>query len=107
MQKTNIPDVIKNIELLITKNVLKVTPEKYLVLIAASLWEQFDDQEKQTTVLRNLKLYCQLKNAHSGSEVEKQKLQLCVKAANQKVIALYELHDDKVMKKELEPLLVK
>ena len=107
MQKTNIPDVIKNIELLITKNVLKVTPEKYLVIIAGSLWEQFDNQEKQTTVLRNLKLFCELKNAYAGVQDTKQKLQLCVKNANDKVIALYELHDDKVMKKELEPLLEK
>ncbi len=106
MQKTNITDVIKNIELLISQKVLQVTSEKYLVVIADSLWKQFDDAEKQTTVLRNLKLYCQLKNAHSGSDVDKQILQLCVKNAENKVIALYELHKDKVMKKEMEPLLV-
>lgn len=101
MHKTNIPHVVKNIELLITKNVLKVTPEKYLAIMAESLWKQFDGQKNQTTILRNLRLYCQLKNAHSGIDIEKQKMQLCIKDAKQKVISLYELEDKKIMKKDL------
>ncbi len=108
MQKTNIALVVKNIELLISKKVLQLITEKYLAIMPESLWKQFDDPKKQTTVMRNLRLYCQLKNAHAvriTNEIEKQKLQLCIKNADQKVIALYELHDDKIMKKELEPLL--
>lgn len=101
MQKTNIPHVIRNIELLISKKVMTICAEKYLVVISESLWNQFVNAKNQTTFLRNLKLYCQLKNAHSGNDIEKQKFQLCVKDASQKVIAIYELHDDKVMKKEL------
>lgn len=105
MQKTNIALVVKNIELLISKNVLQLITEKYLAIMPESLWKEFDDSKKQTTVMRNLRMYCQLKNAHTGKEVEKQKLQLCIKNADQKVIALYELHEDKIMKKDLEPLL--
>ena len=105
MQKTNISDVIKNIELLINQNVLVVNAEKYMAIMVESLWKQFDDPKKQTTVLRNIRLYCQLKNAHSGKDIEKQKLQLCVKNADQKVISLYELYDNKIKKKDLEPLL--
>lgn len=105
MRKTNIALVVKNIELLISKNVLQLITEKYLAIMPESLWKEFDDSKKQTTVMRNLRMYCQLKNAHTGKEVEKQKLQLCIKNADQKVIALYELHEDKIMKKDLEPLL--
>ena len=101
MQKTNIPHVVKNIELLVSKNVLIITPEKYLAVISESLWKSFDNAEKQTTVLRNLSLYCQLKNAYTGSKVENQSLKLCIKNSLDKVISIFELKNDKVEKIDL------
>lgn len=105
MQKTNISEIIKSINSLISENVLKVTPEKYLVIISKSLWVQFEDKSKQTTFLRNLSLFCKLTNAHSGSDIPKQNLQMIVKDENNKVVSLYELDNRKVNKKELEPLM--
>lgn len=105
MQKTNISEVIKSINSLISENVLKITPEKYLVIISKSLWVKFDDERKQTTFLRNLSLFCKLTNAHSGSDIPKKNLQMIVKDENNKVVSLYELYYKKIMKKEFEPLL--
>lgn len=96
MKKTNISSVISELEKLVSEKYLVITPDKYVAVIIDGLWKQFDTIEKQHTLLRNLLLYCNLKNAYTGSDAkEMPKLQLVVKN-EAKIISMYELHKGEV-----------
>lgn len=96
MKKTNISEVIKQIDSLVNDKFLIVTADKYVAVMNDKLWEQFDTVEKQHTLLRNLLLYCNFKNAYSGIDYDKNhKLQLVVKN-ELKLISLRELENGKV-----------
>lgn len=95
MEKTNISSVISELEKLVSEKYLIITPDKYVAVIIDGLWKQFDTIEKQHTLLRNLLLYCNLKNAYSGSDINEPKLQLVVKN-EAKIISMYELHKSEV-----------
>jgi len=96
MKKTNISSVISELEKLISEKYLIITADKYVAVIIDNLWKRFDSIEKQHTLLRNLLLYCNLKNAYSGSDTdETPKLQLVVKST-EKILSMHELHKGKV-----------
>ena len=96
MKKTNISSVISELEKLVSEKYLIITPDKYVAVIIDGLWQKFDTAEKQHTLLRNLLLYCNLKNAYTGSDVkEMPKLQLVVKNES-KIMSMYELHKGEV-----------
>jgi hypothetical protein len=96
MKKTNISSVISELEKLVYEKYLIITADKYVAVIIDGLWKQFDTIEKQHTLLRNLLLYCNLKNAYSGSDInEMPKLQLVVKSTD-KILSMHELHKGKV-----------
>jgi len=96
MGKTNISSVISELEKLVSEKYLIITPDKYVAVIIDGLWNRFDTAEKQHTLLRNLLLYCKLKNAYSGSDASVlPKLQLVVKN-EAKIVSMYELHKGEV-----------
>lgn len=96
MEKTNISSVISELEKLVSEKYLVITPDKYMAVIIDGLWKRFDTAEKQHTLLRNLLLYCNLKNTYSGSDInEMPKLQLVVKST-EKILSMHELHKGEV-----------
>lgn len=96
MKKTNISSIISELEKLVSEKYLIITPDKYVAVIIDGLWKHFDTEEKKHTLLRNLLLYCNLKNAYTGSDVkEMPKLQLVVKNES-KIISMHELHKGEV-----------
>lgn len=96
MEKTNISSVISELEKLVSEKYLIITPDKYVAVIIDGLWNRFDTAENKHTLLRNLLLYCNLKNAYTGLDIaEMPKLQLVVKSTD-KILSMHELHKGKV-----------
>jgi len=76
------------------------SPKRHLILVE-SFWNKMD-QSNQDNFIRNMDVYCKLKNSYDGILEDKyQELLLMIKDNNQKINYFYKFVDDKIEKVNL------
>lgn len=101
MNKTNVSDVISAIDKLIAGNYLIVNHEKNVATCDENLFNSFDTDEMKHTFIRNLQLYCDLKNAYNGKDKCNDTLNVVVKNTSVGAVAVWQFDRKKIYFKDL------
>jgi len=93
--KNEFSNLIHETEKLVSAGLLVVDSIKRQLILVESFWKKMD-KAGQDNFIKNMAVYCNLKNAYTGSDVkEMPKLRLVVKN-EAKIISMYELHKGEV-----------
>jgi len=100
MKKLNIKlsfkELIHTTEELITEGFLKVDTIKGTVILVENIWKIFDQTGKDNFI-RNMILYCKLKNSFDNvDEIKDPVLMVFIKDKEQKVIHYLKVKDNKI-----------
>lgn len=93
--------MIHETEKLVSAGLLIVDAIKRQLILVESFWTKMD-KTGQDNFIKNMAVYCKLKNAYDGIlEDDYAELLLMIKADDQRINYFYRLRDDKIEKVDL------